>query len=490
MGHDAATRNRVAGARVRPAVMHPSRNDMELRRVVGAPGSRWYRRRVASGLRLGALFVAIVLTGCAEPRGTGRAVPAELATALPVSPGINVLVISFDALRADALGAYGYTRPTSPRIDAFAADALVFERAYSTAAITPTSFAAAFSSCLEHRVFPRWQLRAPALLAQVFADAGYATAAFMNNPQLNPERGFGAGFGRYELPEGPDELTVERSVAWLREHREQRFFAWIHLLTPHTPYRRQEAAAPFYEADYTGPFIDAVPPRFVVANPRDARRVRDLYDGEVLHADRLFASLLAALQDLAIADRTVVVLTADHGEAFGERGSFQHGDVFEEQLHIPLVIRHPSVGRGQRTPLLVSNADLAPTLVAVAGLRWPVPCDGSDLRTVGGTPRAPVSLSLRRGAASLRNDDFRLVVACKEGTEGKRMLFDFGPGAHPTDDVASKHPGVVDAMTTELWRRLGLAGCPGLRAANGGEVETDGLPSKTVEALRALGYVQ
>ncbi len=129
----------------------------------------------------------------------------SLAVHLPLDPELNVLIVSFDALRADALGLYGYTRPTSPRLDEFAQSALVFERAHTAAPVTPTSFAAAFTGQLPFRVFYGWNLIDTDTIAGVFAAANRRTFALINNTQLVAERNFQQGFQRYDVVHLPDE---------------------------------------------------------------------------------------------------------------------------------------------------------------------------------------------------------------------------------------------------------------------------------------------
>jgi arylsulfatase A-like enzyme len=353
----------------------------------------------------------LLLAGCWSAPGGG-----DLAARLPVTPGQSVVVVSFDALRPDALGVYGYSRPTSPTIDAFAATSVVFERAYTAAPVTPTSFAAAFSACLPHRVFRQWHLDAPALLAEVFAAAGYQTAAFSSNVQLDPTRGFARGFSHYDVQEAtPDEALVERMAAWIAAHREAPFLTWIHLLTPHAPYRRRDDAARFYAPGYTGPFLETSGTRFEAHGPEDLKRLRDLYDGEVWHADQLFRQLLDGLRNAVVLDHTIVVLTADHGEEFGEHGGVQHGRLHEEHLRIPLVIHHPQHSRGSRPALLTSNVDFGPSLAAMVGLPWPNGCDGQSIFTADRPRDRVISIAMTgstyRGAALLHGAH-RLIATC------------------------------------------------------------------------------
>ncbi len=432
------------------------------------------------------------LPGC---RRADRPPASGIAAALPVTPGMNVIVLSFDALRARALGIYGNTRQTSPRIDELARGALVFDRAYTVAPSTPTSFAAAFSGCLPHRVFKYWRFEPPTTLAAVFAAAGYRTAAFLHNPQLT--RGFNPGFEDYAVipPDHTDETALERAVAWLDMHRRERFFVWIHLLTPHAPYRRRDDAVHLYDAGYDGPFRELAPPNAVTIDPADMQRIRTLYDGEVLHADRLFATLSDALRDLDLLDGTLLVLTTDHGEELGEHGWFGHGRLWNEHLHIPLIIRHPQVAEGSRSSQFASNMDLAPTLAAVAGLEWPPGCEGVSLLDPAQPRSTAVSLALtnrNRTGASLRRDDLHLILTCERspeaGTTSTRQLYDLGTDPEERRDLAVERDELRRTLEAELWSTLGVADCDGLDLGLNFP-QRDEIPAATKAALRALGYV-
>ena len=200
-----------------------------------------------------ALLVAV---GCGPP---------DLRRALPERPGVNVLIITFDALRADHLGAYGYDRPVSPRLDAFAERAVVFESARVGGQATPTSFASAFTGFYPHRVFRKWKLDAPATLAGVFQRAGYRTGAFLHNIQLVRKRGFDAGFENFRvMPFAPEDKFTEVPLGWLRQHvgvtgeaDPRPFLLWVHYISPHEPYKYVESAAHLYSPGYRGIYVES-----------------------------------------------------------------------------------------------------------------------------------------------------------------------------------------------------------------------------------------
>ena len=222
---------------------------------------------------------------CCSPLSCSRSAPEEfeldvslvqLRSALPVDPTLNVIVVSFDALRADALGTYGYSRGTSPIIDEFAEESVVFESAYTAAPVSPTSFAAAFTGMLPWRVFRGWSLGYGETLALQFSRAGYATGAFINNVHLSPERHFDTGFDTYDFHENdPDEDILENALSWLGEHTDERLFAWVHFLSPHAPYDYRDFAAHLYDGSYEGEFSKTTRGLFDADAPEELLAVLD-----------------------------------------------------------------------------------------------------------------------------------------------------------------------------------------------------------------------
>jgi arylsulfatase len=383
-------------------------------------------------VRFAGPILALLMTACRPP-----AEPSSLAEQLPVHRGLNVLVISFDALRADALGLYGYARPTSPNLDRFAEESLVFEHAYAAAPVTPTSFAAAFTGQLPLRVFSGWKLVETDTIASVFSDAGYYSFALLNNLQLVAERNFQQGWSRYEVVDLPGELLLEQAIARIDEAADQRFFGWIHFISPHTPYDRREMARVFYEDGYAGRFAETTEGNFEVKSDAELKRVRDLYDGEVFFGDHLFGRLIAHLRKRELMEETLIVVTSDHGEEFMEHGGLQHDGQYEEVIRIPLLIRHPDVRTGSRTGAPFLNVDLLPTLAAVAGVPAPTVPDGLNLTKAWRKDRLRLSVGMTRKnlrQISGTRGHQKLIVTCRP--EYLRRLFDLQADPGETEDRA------------------------------------------------------
>jgi len=448
-----------------------------------------HRPRHASSTRL-AWLVCLVLCAC-QDAGQGQPTPSAL---LPQRPGSSVIVVSFDALRPDALGAYGRDLDVSPRIDAFAREALVFENAYSVAPKTPTSFAAVFTGRHPTRVFIDWRLARVPTLASLFADAGYRTAAFLDNPQLAAARGFDRGFTHYRSYAGENDARVVRdALGWLERHVDDPIFLWIHLIDPHAPWLARPGASHLYRDDYRGRFEQRAAQLLVVEDEAELARVRSLYDGEIHAADRLFGLFVDGLRRLGLYDEAIVVVTSDHGEEFMEHGHVQHGWLTDENVRIPLLVRHPDSARGQRITLRVSNLDLLPMLGHAAGLSLPTGLDGTvPLRATG--QRAEPLLFVantdpRILAASILDRNMKLIVHCGRRTD--RELYDLAADPGERHDLSLEQPARADALEQALLRELGVARCEDLALGPpGGETERRDLGREELDALEALGYLE
>jgi arylsulfatase A-like enzyme len=250
-------------------------------------------------------------------------------------------------------------------------------------------------------------------------------------------------------------------------------------------------ASHLYDPGYEGPFERTTGTLFEIENPRDLERARQLYDGNVLYGDGIFGRLLRDLEAEALLDRTVVVLTADHGEEFWEHGGLQHGRLFEEHVQIPLVIYHPDVKQGARSELLVSNVDLMPTLLAIAGVPAPGPLDGRDLTSLTHPHDTLVGVSMTGGndrSLSIRRADRKLIQTCLP--ERRQELFDLGRDPREARSIAGDDPEGAQRLFDELSTILGGDPCAVQSAAVQGVAPTVGLDSGTVDALRALGYLE
>jgi|CXWL01.1.fsa_nt_gi arylsulfatase A-like enzyme len=313
----------------------------------------------------------------------------------------NVVIFVVDTLRRDHLGVYGYSRPTSPNVDAFSRESVVFDQARAHSSWTRPSMTSLFTGLWPSSHGVEGDLdRMPneaLTLAERFQRGGYATAAVITNGAVSESFGFDQGFESFEyLPEddgAPDfhqssEAAVARAVDWLeRRDRGRPYLLWVHTIDPHAPYRPPaelvEALGVKVEKPARGGLahVEAITAGAIPLNRATIRDLTSLYDAEVLRSDRSFGTLLEALRRDGSYDDTMIVFVSDHGEELGDHGGLQHGlTLYQEQLAVPLVVKLPD-GRAGGTRVLgvVQLVDLVPTLAELAGLAPAKDLDGRSL---------------------------------------------------------------------------------------------------------------
>ena len=444
----------------------------------------------------------------------GAALLLGLATACSGEAPPSILLISVDSLRADRLGSYGAERDTSPAIDALAAEGLLFTNAMAPTSWTLPSHVTLLTglSTAVHRVNgPKRQIDpARRLLAQVLAEQGYATAAFVSAPYLHRRYGFDRGFARYqnlqaEVPAFPPsegqhershldqtaESVVDAALAWLKGQPpgEKPWFAFVHLWDVHYDYLPPPPFDALWASDYAGPMDghDFLADPLIRADmpAEDLAELRLLYDREVRALDAQIARLLLAVSVRERDERVVVTLVSDHGDEFFEHGHKGHTrTLFEESVHVPWILRD-SLRRaaGTRVTSPVSLADVAPTLLGLAGLAPLSEATGRDLSALllgKPVPERPALLTFPPFAA-LRGEDWKLIVHARTGVA---QYFDLR--RDPNERVPLPAPREKLLL---LQRRLEAerAHAEALRWEGAPEVELD---SETRARLRELGYAE
>ncbi len=305
----------------------------------------------------------------------------------------NVILLVIDCLRADHLGAYGYALGTSPNIDRFASNAVVFERAITQGGWTRPAIGSLFTSLYPHvhgATRPGRHLPEDALtLAEALQQRGYLTIGFQTNPVIGGSQNFAQGFDRYDERIGARGAIITNSfLRWLSRNAGSRFFAYLHFMDTHLPYQPPEAHRLKFERAYSGPFatdkirsrgqvLDLLPTMTAV----DKRHVIAMYDGAIAYVDEQVGRLLGALTRLGLNERTIVVITSDHGEELFDRGGFEHGHSLQKEIvRVPLIMGSSRPG-GQpvRVRQLVRHIDVYPTIMARLGIDPPSSLMGRDL---------------------------------------------------------------------------------------------------------------
>jgi len=445
--------------------------------------------------------------------------------AAPRRPGPNLVLLSLDTLRADRVGCYGSTRETTPAIDALAARSLVYEEAWSTAPYTLPAHASMLSGQFPsvhgaERPGSRLDAGRTRMLAEILHDAGYLTAAFTGGGFVDPLFGFGRGFDRYgvldpipnvesekllrrvdELPDRNRAMVAENSidavVDWVTEHAAEPFFLFVHTYTPHqfNPPDRHLDALDAARVDLKSELdLASLERLFDHAAPSPAERARllEVYDATIRFADEGVGSLLDGLERLGLSERTVVVVTSDHGKEFGEHGAVNHGhSLHTELLRVPLIVQVPGLApaRIERPVMLV---DLVPTLLDALDL--PLPADAPPIQGRSQLPGARPDLGRALFAevdsgwtkVALRRDAIKTIVTRRErGIELDRLREEsYDVTRDPLErEPLEDDPERVDAAMgfRAALRELGAS-------LSSGEVAREELDRAARQRLEELGY--
>lgn len=426
--------------------------------------------------------------------------PAPVAKEIRARGGSSkpdILLYVVDTLRADQLGCYGGPAGVSPALDRLAEDGVVFERAVAQSSWTKPSVVSMLSGRLttEHGVRSR-EPEVPAsveMMAEWFQAAGYRTGALTANAYLVEAAGFDRGFDTFEFEHRSAESLTRRAIRWLdRVDPAQPVFLWIHTIDPHAPYEP--------EPDFRRRFAPEVPPdvgtfdhvRSLAGQPEGTTApfvepYLELYRAEIAQNDAAFGAILEAFRREGRYDEACVVFVSDHGEGFWDHGVNGHGwDLFEEVLHVPLVLKLPdSAGRGRRVVDPVQHIDLAPTLLRLAGIVDGPELSGRDLFS----PRAPDAVVFSemtyegREGFAVRRGSKKLIQPLSANFLPSPRLFDLERDPGEAIDRSGDLPVTAAWMAQEgrkAMRRLQRAAIPG------GEVE---LTTDQRRALEAMGYL-
>jgi arylsulfatase A-like enzyme len=451
----------------------------------------------------------------------------QLVGAAPAKRPPNVLLVSIDTLRADHVGAYGATNLATPHLDGLAARSTLFTDVTANAPYTLPGHASLFSGQFPsvHGVEDVGRVlastRSP-ILARELAAHGYRTQAFTSAVFLTPKFGFAQGFDGFSIVDpfrhadsrffdelaatnpgqglGEDEREAgpTRVTQWLAQHADEPFFLFLHTYEVHD-YDPPRAAEPcpvegcgIAALDYREFLLKKKNAQPFPGTEKERAHITHLYDQALAHVDRGLGRILAALDELGIADETIVCVTSDHGEELFERGFLQHGkSLHREGLAIPWILHVPG-----EAPRKISRpamqVDLLPTLFALLGLPADARAQGVDLLRDG--PPRPVWSEVDDSFArqsSVREGGWKLVHAPRDAAVAfpaavEWRLFDLVHDPGERDDLSGREPerlGTLRALhehfTADLEARAAELGPMGDAAA---------LDAATQELLEHLGY--
>jgi arylsulfatase A-like enzyme len=301
----------------------------------------------------------------------------------------NVILISIDTLRPDHLGTYRYGRKTSPNIDEFAKKARVFNNFYATSSWTLPSHASMLASDFPTNLKMQTVLDKMSsdtlTIAKVLGQNGYKTAIINSGTFVSSTWGFDVGFDEEHMVKMKENLNDVENVfskgrEWLRENRDNNFFLFLHVFQVHDPYCPPKEFDKF-KGDYKGGLncVDTDTHKVALPNRSEEKlseeeqgRYVSLYDGEILYTDYYVGEFLKELAALGIDKETIVIITSDHGEEFGERGYFgvHEYTLYDELIRVPLLIKAPNIDPGIEDGFY-SLIDIPPSILDLLGLKIP-----------------------------------------------------------------------------------------------------------------------
>ncbi len=439
-----------------------------------------------------------------------------LATGIELGPaldqrfgrrGPDVLLIVIDTLRADHLGAFGYRRDTSPHLDALAEDSISWRRALSQAPWTSPAVGSLLTA-LQPAALGYGDSRNPArpddrvlYLAEILRENGYATQAIVSHSYLSARLGFDQGFERFDEGDarGPGHISspsvTDKAIAALERPKRRPFYLLAHYFDPHFNYLRHP---PFdFDPGYDGELPEHMGELRRIARdlgPRDLEQLRARYDSEIRFTDQHIGRLLAALRALGRYEQTLIVVTADHGEAFLDRDDGWIGHtktLFQEAIHVPLLVKLPGgAGAGTVVDVPVGLVDLVPSLLGYLELRRPrgyafdgraLPLADPAALRADGRPVFSETTARGRWLQSVVRGRFKLIFDRRR----KRMsFFDLSRDPAERQNLVAERPAALRELARELraWNQRMSS-----RRPQGNQPLA--LSAKDKERLRALGYL-
>lgn len=516
-----------------------------------------YRRLVGRAASLGKVLrvwrwaVGVAYAGALAVSIFGGGEGEMTVKSPPPAGSPNLLVLLIDTLRSDHLSCYGYGKPTSPSIDRLASEGALFLSAYSQASWTKPATASLMTGLYPstHQTISMGSglMESLRILPEVYREKGYRTAILTSNNLVSPLFGFDQGvdlfyygkaqmvrelmFGnivrtllranqdrkrmvedwfwkleallrfreRVDYDPSAESLNA-RFLEWLEEEPGRPFFAYIHYIEPHFPYTPPAPFDTLFAPIEPGAYVQ--PTQNYGFQPFDRmdgverellEKVIGEYDGEIAYLDSLLGQFFRELDRRGVLDRTIIVLTSDHGEEFFDHRMWGHGhSLFNEVVRIPLIMRFPGkIPAGMRVEGLASLVDVMPTLLELSGIEENLETAGGSLVPALTRPGADTLLQTSYGevltggrkAWFLTDGTYKLLRAQK-GVLEETMLFDLADGGREEEDLSDSLPTVKEALVRkmdEIYRESSSKAVAG---------ENMRLDKATEDQLRALGYIQ
>lgn len=469
----------------------------------------------------------------------------------------NIIFIVLDTARAENLSVYGYKYKTTPHLEEFAKEAVVYDNCISAANSTHISHAAMFTGIYPSGCFGLFGLTEEdaylddkfLTLAEILSENGYQTAFIVSNylglgPQTNLAQGHGwidcikkikynfflfeiikrfersrllssliinkidrydsifSGVLRYyHLPYREAEVLNRNIFKWIAKHKDEAFYLFINYLDPHPPYlaqkdfliqskrmedlKRSSLKVTPDELELLEKRANAGYPFKIKLNDKQKLRFSTLYDLELMYLDFHLGKLTSFLKDNGLYDNTLIIITSDHGEAFGEHDNLAHGfSLYQEEIHVPLLIKYPESfkQKPQRIRRLIQNIDLFPTLLSLLNIDI---ADKIDAINLSGERKFAISESVavhkdkRYESFSIIKDSFKIIKS-----HDTFEFYDLSTDYEETKDISNKNKAGFENLSQKLndWIKTKKLLYPKLR-------KKDKPSQELIDQLRSLGYI-
>lgn len=398
---------------------------------------------------------------------------------------LNIILISLDCVRYDSLGCFGYPGNVTPNIDTISRDSVIFEQAISQAPYTPASHASILTGLNPYRhgiqrMFGRKLRENIPTVAEILRKRGYKTGAFVSATALSMEYGLNKGFDVYEdnFSNGraiggiwgamrPSKDTTKVALRWLRDNRKEQFFLFIHYFDAH-----DRSGKPFN---------------------------RSSVQAELKGIDKEVGRLLKYLRRTGVYDQTLIIVTADHGDSFGEHGERSHREfLYDTTLRVPLIIKAPNNNGSHAVETQVRLIDIAPTILEYTGVEQNtfefdgvslVPlCSGrgseSELLAYSETSREKSELDfevLTRDLISIRTQEFKYIY---DRITGEEQLYSLVDDPAETINIAVEKRGEAKRLQSILFEMIST------KINNRTVTMTTDEVNKIKESLKTFGYIE